>query len=250
MSESKDKPSRRGRAKVFTAGILGFLGLAIFAFSYALDPVIRSRVERAMNDRVAGYHIIVASAHLQLLDGSLTLRGITITQNVHPRPPVAEIPALEVRIQWSELFVRRIVADALVRSPQLHIDLRQLRSERASKIPLSKTGWQDALQSIYPFKINRFRIVDGTFTYIDVDPQRPLELTKLSLIASNIRNIRSPEQTYPSPIHLDATVFGRGSMTLDGHANFLTEPFAAVSTRYWITRIPLSSSRPKLDEQT
>jgi hypothetical protein len=241
MSESRDKPSRRGRAKVFTAGILGFLALAIFAFSYALDPIIRSRVERTMNEKLVGYHIIVASAHLQLLDGSLTLRGITITQDAHPRPPVAEVPALEVRIQWSELFARRVVADALIRNPRLHIDLTQLRSERASNVPLSKKGWQDALQAIYPFKINRFRIVEGAFTYIDVDPQRPLELTNLRLTASNIRNIRSAEQTYPSRIHLDATVFGRGSMTLDGNANFLAEPFAAVSTRYWLTGIPLSA---------
>ena len=238
--EAEAKPHRRHRISLLLGGVAALLVGAIFATSIYIDPIIRVRVESAMNQKLIGYHGVVAGAHLRLLDGALILHGVSIVQSAHPNPPVADIAKLEVRIQWSELFEGLIVADAVIQDPRVHIDLTQLRSERASKVPLSKKGWQDALQAIYPFKINRFRVINGTFAYIDVDPQRPLELTDLSLAANNVRNIRAGGDTYPSPIHLDATVFGQGHITLDGKANFLAKPFAAVSARYWLTGIRLS----------
>src|ERR1700674_4336526 len=39
------------------------------------------------------------------------------------------------------------------------------------------------MQNIYPFEINRLRISDSYFTYVDVDPKRLLRLTHLNFIA-------------------------------------------------------------------
>jgi hypothetical protein len=57
------------------------------------------------------------------------------------------------------------------------------------------------LQSVYPFKINRFRIRDGDIPYIDTDPKRPLHLEQLEFVDDNIRNIHSPARAYPSDFH-------------------------------------------------
>jgi flagellar basal body rod protein FlgC len=112
-------------------------------------------------------------------------------------------------------------------------------------VPLSKKGWQDAIEAAYPFKINLFRIQNGEATYIDIDPQRPLHVSDISLRADNIRNIHSTDQEYPSPFHADSVVFENGRMTIDGKANFLAEPFPGILATYQVQRIPLNKFEPE-----
>ncbi len=241
--------TRRSRVAGWIFGTLAVLILAIFIASYFLDPIIRSRVENTMNEKLVGYHTSLARAHLQLLNGSLTLSGLLVKQNKHPSPPVADLPVMGFHIQWSELVLGRVVADVVLDSPHVHINLTQLRTESADPVPLSQKGWQDAVQSVYPFKINRFRIRDGEATYIDTDPNNPLYLKNISLRADNIRNIRSQHQLYPSPFHASAVVFDNGHLTIDGRGNFLDDPFPGVLTNYSVERIPLSKFETEIQRE-
>jgi Domain of Unknown Function (DUF748) len=234
------------RAAVIATIIVGAIAIALFIASYFLDGIARARLERAMNEKLKGYHTRVAHAHVQLVNGSVTLNDVKIIQNAHPAPPVAIIPALNASIQWEELLSGHVVADFLISRPRLYVNLIQLRQEKSDKVPISKKGWQDALQNIYPFKINRLAISSGDFIYIDTDPNRPLRLTQLNFVANNIRNIHSPDKTYPSPIHADAVVFDKGRLALDGRANFLSTPFAGIYAQYRISEIPLSHFEPAI----
>jgi len=234
------------RVATILAAIIGVVIVALFIASFFLDGIARSRLERAMNEKLKGYHTHVAQAHVQLVSGSLTLSDITIVQNAHPNPPIARIPSLKATIQWKELLSGHLVADFLLSRPQVYVNLIQLRQEKSEKVPTSKRGWQDALQNIYPFKINRLSVAHGDFTYIDTDPNRPLRLTQLEFTADNIRNIHSPEKSYPSPIHADTIVFGKGRLVLDGRANFLSTPFAGIYGHYRVSGIPLSQFEPAI----
>ena len=122
---------------------------------------------------------------------------VTLIQKAHPRSPVGRFPVLSIDIQWSELFTGHIVADLLLFHPRLRIDLTQLRTERADKVPLSKKGWQDAIESIYPFRVNHFTVDDADVTYVDTDPKRPLRLEHLYIMAGNIRNLRIAGRLLP-----------------------------------------------------
>ena len=182
-----------------------------------------------MNQRLVGYHTSLNHAHVQLLSGTLILTGLVVKQDSHPTPSVADLAKMEFSIQWRELFSGHVVADVLLTHPHVHINLIQLRAEKADPVPMSEKGWQDALEAIYPFKINLFRVQNGEVTYIDTDPQRPLQLTEISLRADNIRNIHYKDQIYPSPFHVDSVVFDNGRATIDGKANFLESPFRVSS---------------------
>ena len=102
------------------------------------------------------------------------------------------------------------------------MNLKQLRAEAEDETPVKQKGWQQAVEAIYPLKINLLRIGDGELTYIDDDPQRPLKITQLNARASNIRNIHSKDRTYPSPVEATAVVFGSGKADLKGNADFLS----------------------------
>ena len=127
----------------------------------------------------------------------------------------------------------------LISSSRTTINLIQLRSERNRKITIKQEGWQHALESIYPFKINKFRINNGNVTYIDTDPARPINLPRLNVVADNIRNFHTPENRYPSTFHFDTVVFDTGHATLDGQANSLAEPLPSLPTEYRMEPVPL-----------
>lgn len=232
------------RALELVALAIGGIVIALFVLSYFINPIIRSRLQSTMNKNLVGYHTEVAGAHLQLLTGTLSLYGIKIIQNAHPDPPVADIKELKLNIDMGALASRRLVATLTIYYPKLHIDLAQLQTERTNHVSIKKEGWQQAVEAIYPFKINRFEVIEGTATYIDHDPQRPLNLTHLNLVAQNIRNIQSPRATYPSPIHLETIAFDKGKIEIDGNANFLAEPFVGIKTRYWVSNLPFSNFEP------
>ena len=238
------RSARRSRVAGWIVGALALLVVGVYVASFFLDPVVRARVERVMNEKLVGYHTNLSHAHVQLLSGSLFLDGLVVTQNAHPSPPVADLPQMAFRIQWSELLLGRVVADVLLTHPRVHINLTQLEAEASSKVPIRQEGWQDAIQSVYPFKINLFRIRDGEATYIDTDPNRPLYLKDISLRADNIRNIRSKYQRYPSPFAAKSQVFDNGRLAIDGKANFLDDPFPGILANYSIDRIPLSRFEP------
>ena len=242
-------PSRGARGSRIAGWIVGTLAvlvLAIFIASYFLDPIVRTRVENAMNEKLVGYHTSLSHAHVQLLSLTLILDGLIVKQDAHPTPPVADLPKVEFNIHWREVFTGHIVGQVLLTHPHVHINLIQLRSEESDPVPLSKKGWQDALEAIYPFKINLFRVQNGEATYIDTDPQRPLHLNEISLSADNIRNIHYNDLVYPSPFHAKSVVFDKGRLTIDGRANFLEKPFPGVNAKYQVESIPLDKFEPEV----
>jgi len=223
---------------------VGLFLISIFVVSFFVDSIVRSRLERTINASLSGYHAILPSAHLQLLDGVLTLSGLTVIQDAHPSPPVVVLPALRAQIQWRELLSMHVVADFLLSRPEVHINLAQFRAQRANQVPLSRQT--NGLEQIYPFKINRFQVADGTVNYVDEDPACPLRLEHVNLTADNIRNIHSPAATYPSPFRATASIFGGGQVAVDGRGNFLEMPSPGVLTTYRITHLPLAQLEPEL----
>jgi Domain of Unknown Function (DUF748) len=229
-----------------TGAVLASAIGALFIASFFLDDIIRSRTQTAMNQKLRGYHVALGRAHLQLVGGRLTLSDVKIVQQAHPRPPIADVAMMRFHIEWKELFSRHLVADVLFSRPKVHIDQTQFVSEKNNRVPLKQKGWQDALESAYPFKINRFTIDDGDIVYIQDARNPPLHLANLNLTTDNIRNIHAPENTYPSKLHANLVIFGSGRATIDGHVNYLEQPFPGARMQFTIENVPLSAFDPEI----
>ncbi|HMF85300.1 MAG TPA: DUF748 domain-containing protein, partial [Nitrospiraceae bacterium] len=184
-------------------------------------------IERQLNAHVEGYQFRVGHATLSP-NLSLEIRQLTMIQLEHPDPPVAEIPRWRLSIQWNQIFSGVLVSDYVINRPTLHVTLPQAKQELQEQVPIHEKGWRDAVYSFYPIKINEFKIEDADVTYVDQDPSKPLHVTHLNLLAANIRNIRAPNDAYPSDLNIEGTIFGSGRMQLQGHANFLADPQAGI----------------------
>jgi hypothetical protein len=223
-------------------------GLVVWAclvgLSYYLDTILREYVESSMNQRITGYSVRIRAVRFHPIGFALDLVDMTVTQDQHPAPPVLHIPRLRASVDWGALLDRRLVADFLVERPKAYVNLTQARAEIQDKTAMRERGWQEALESIYPLKINVFRLEEGEVTYVDRGPFRPLQLSQVQLHADNIRNVRSPDHVYPSPIHLEAVVFDTGKVVLDGNANFLAEPHPGLRASLSLEGVVLDYFKP------
>jgi hypothetical protein len=234
------------RPLAWIGGILLSIALILSIASFFMDEPLRRGIERKLNRDLKGYSVRLPGLHLQLIGLSLTLKGLTVRQKAHPEPPIAVFPYLKASVHWREVLYGKLVAELRLDDPKLHINLPQLKEEAANKTPIKKRGWQQALEDIYPLKINLLKINNASITYIDEDPKRPLVLSELNISADNIRNIHLPDKVYPSPFHLETVIFGTGRGVLDGKANFLAEPTPAVKAALKLEKIPLDYFKPIL----
>lgn len=235
---------RRSRTLRIALMVLGALIVIGVYLDRGLDRPLREAVERRINASLVGYTAKVGRLDFHLMGLSMDLERVVVTQDAHPDPPVIRLPRLRMSVHWTDLLVLHLVADARFEHPTVYADLVQLREESQDPVPLSQRGWQQALESIYPLKINELRVVNGTLVYQDDSGFKPLYLSEVQLLAENIRNIRSRERHYPSTLHAEGWVFDVGRAVIDGHADFLAEPTPGVQGRLDLQLVELSYFEP------
>jgi hypothetical protein len=239
------KKTTRIAARV--AGIIFLLLVIAVVAAFFIDEPLRRRMEARLNAALQGYTVTIGRLDFHPIGLSLDLEEATIVQNDNPEPPVAHIPVLSASVDWRAMLFGRVVADFQIDSPKIYINRRQAKKEIDDEVPIKERGWQQALEEIYPLKINEFVIYNGEVTYVDEGPFRPLELTGVNLRAENIRNVRSAQGVYPSTVHMEAIVFGMGKALVDGNADFLAEPHVSFKTELTLENIALDYFKPLIE---
>jgi hypothetical protein len=233
---------RRGLAVLGV--VLAVLALLAVFGSHLFDERLRRAVEVKINQSLTGYKVTLGHAHVNPLNLALTLRDLVIRQEANPNPPVADIPRLKTSIEWPALLAFHLVADAVFDRPRVHINLPQIKEEAHDQVRFKDRGWQRAFESIYPLKFDHVAIREGELAYIDVDAQKPFLVSHWNLDAKDIRNIHTRPGVYPSAVHTEGIVFDTGRAVVDGHADFLAEPYPGVHAVYSALGIPLDRLRP------
>ena len=236
--------SRLRKPAIWAGGIILVLLVLVVAASFLVDEPLRRHMEADLNNRLKGYSVRIGRLDFHPFGFSLDLENSTIYQNEHPNPPIATITNLTASVHWKALLFGRLVADFEVDDPRVHIDLNQFTQEAKDKVPIKDKGWQDAVQAIYPLKINRFEIHNGDLTYVERGPFKPLRLTKIEFVAENIRNVESAAGSYPSPVQMQGVIFDTGKVTLNGNADFLAEPHITVKSDLKLDRVTLDYFKP------
>jgi hypothetical protein len=202
---------------------LAVLLIIAYTITFLTDEPLRRYTQAKMNHSLKGYTARIGRLDFHPLGFSLDLHDVVVTQDAHPDPAVMRVERLSASVHWRALLSGKLVADAELIKPTVYLNLPQARKEIADPTPVKERGWQDALQAIYPLKINHFEIRAGDVTYVDEGPFKPLHIRDLELIATNIRN-RPVKRPYPSDVRFSAIVFESGRVSAEGQANFLAEP--------------------------
>jgi hypothetical protein len=225
-------------------GLAALLALLIVA-SFFIDEPLRRHMERQLNASVKGYRFSVGKLDFHPFGFSIDLEKVKVVQESAPEPPVATLDKWHASLEWKALLFGRLVNDHRIERPVLHLTRTQAKKEAEDEVPVEDKGWQDAVEAVYPFKVDRFEIVDGDVTYVDESqPSKPLRFSHIQLLATNIRNVRSPDRVYPSELHFDGDLFEQGHLRMTGHANFLARPHLGIQAEFHLGTTPLEPLLP------
>src|SRR5258706_4712550 len=147
---------------------IGILLIVVFAFvRFFLDERLRRTMEHNANSRLQGYNLRISKVRFHPIGFSIDLLDAYIIQDAYPDPPVVHIPWLHASVHWGALLHGRLVSEFYLDRPKLNINLKQVKKEIDDKVPVSDRGWQDALEAIYPLKVNLFTVNGTEVTYRD-----------------------------------------------------------------------------------
>jgi hypothetical protein len=214
------------------------------AVTFFIDEPLRRVTEREMNARLDGYTARIGRLDFHPIGFSVDFYDVVVVQDAHPDPPVLRVPRLSASVQWTALIRGGVVADFELDRPQVYVDRTPFARELKDRKPVTERGWQDALQAMYPLKINEFKVHGGQVTYVDSAQARPLTLRAIEAVLRDIRNVRSAPDVYPSPIHVEALVFDEGRLSIDGRADFLRVPHLGVKGYIALRQVALDDFRP------
>ncbi len=255
MAQPAPAAGRAGRAaarlrlplKWLSASVPLLLVGALLARLLADEPLheeLRGFLEQRVNAALQGYTVSIGSVDLRLIGFAVDLQQITVVQNARPRPPVAYVPRWTTSVDWRALFSLAVVADTTFDRPQVFLTEDQAVEEAKDPVPVSDRGWQDAVRAVYPLKLNTLRVRGGIVTYLHGGPAPPIRLERVDFRATNIRNVEAVAGQHPSPIELDCTAFGSGTLSARGRADFFAKPsptLIADFTLHDMTLEPLAS---------
>ncbi|HKC94230.1 MAG TPA: DUF748 domain-containing protein [Nitrospira sp.] len=230
--------------KKFTVGFIALIIFAVIA-SVFVDELFRGYLERKINQSLKGYTVRIERVRFHPIGFAVELENLVLARNERMDLPVVSIPRWRASLQWKALLFGRLVNDQYIERPTFRITRMLARQEAEDDVSVADRGWQDAVESIYPLKINEIMIADADLTYLDEsNPGRPLRFQHVNVYASNIRNVHSRDQHYPSTLFLDGILFDSGRMRVDGHADFLAEPYVGVKANLLMEEVPLGSLIP------
>ena len=239
------KAPRRHWGKVALSVVVMVLALTCWLADALLANPMRTWAEGMMNAKLNGYTVRIARVRPHLWRLAFELDDLVLLQNSHPEPPVANFGALKFSLIWSELARLKFAGDLTLDRPALHINLAQIQEEANSHVSPKERGWQQAVESIFPIKLDRVRVLDGSMLYLsDKTASKPLRITKIAMTALNVRNMAAAKGTYPSSVTLDGVLFDSGRLWFKGTADFLREPYAAGQGEIRLERVPLDRLDP------
>jgi len=224
---------------------LGALVLLVAVASLFMEEPLRLYLERKINQSLEGYSVRIGAIHFHPIGFALDIENLVLVRDDQPDLPIATIPLWTARVHWKALTSGRLVNDHYIERPTFRITRTLAKQEALDEVPVQERGWQEAVESIYPLKINQVRIVDADLTYLDeANPARPLRLSHVNVYASNIRNVHSREHQYPSELFLEGRLFDTGRFHAEGHADFLAEPHLGIKADVLMDHVTLASLLP------
>lgn len=229
--------------KRIVMGLGAVFVLVVIALAF-IDEPLRRLIESRVNGALAGYTVRIGTLDFHPLGLSLELGNVTLAQTNRPNEPIVSFPKWVASLHWSKLLMGHLVSEHRFEGPQISVTRSQAETEMDDETDLSDRGWQDAVMGVYPFEINRLEIRDGSFSYTDRPDGPPLELRHIDATAENIRNVESPDRPYPSALTLQSDIFSSGHLNVEGHANFLAQPFTGVDLDFDLKDVVLGDLLP------
>lgn len=216
------KKRKAYKKKRYTVPII--ILIVLIAARIYLPYWVKDYVNKVLAD-IPGYYGEVADIDMALYRGAYVIEGMYLNKvDADTQVPFLKFPKNDISIEWKSLFKGEIVSEIIMYSPEVIYILEDQETTPAEG-EADLDDWTKALTDLVPLEINHFEVFDGKFAFVELesDPNIDLQIDKIHLNASNLRNVREKERVLPSPVTATGVSIGGGAVTLDGNVNIIKE---------------------------
>jgi hypothetical protein len=171
-------------------------------------------VNRKINE-TKDYSGSIENIDLHLWRGAYVIRNINIYKNSGKVPvPFFSAPAIDLAVEWKALFHGVFVGNIMFKQPTINIVNGPTQAQTQTG---SNTPWAEKIKQLFPLKINRFHVENGTVHYRDFysNPKVDLKLTDIYITASNLTTSKRLSSSGLATLQAEARPVSNGMLKAD-----------------------------------
>ena len=205
----------------------GYIFLWIIAFIVIVRLILPYVVLYLVNKNLAtmnGYYGHVNDVNLAIIRGAYQVDSIYLNKQdtvTKKQTPFFAASLIDLSVEWKSLFKGSIVGEVVLQGPMLRFTKDKVEPQDVAK---DSSDLKELLDDFMPLRINRCEVNDGKVQYIDEqsDPKVDIEMTKLHVLAQNLRNSYDSTTVLPATVDASATIY-EGEFTFDARLNPLAD---------------------------
>jgi hypothetical protein len=204
---------RKGlRRAAIVIGILVVVGVAA---RIAAPTVVKRYVNRSLAD-MGDYRGSVGAVDLNFVRGGYVLRDLVIVKiDAATDTPFAAIPAMDLSLQWRDLFRGQAVGEVVMHEPALN--LVQGPSDEQQQLGTG-VNWPQEIRDLSPFRLNKVEARNGlvTFRAPGISTDDSLTMRDFQMDLRNLTNVQDVEEPAFAEIDVRGQIMGNAPITLVG----------------------------------
>jgi hypothetical protein len=204
---------RKGlRRAAIAIGILVVIGVAA---RIAAPTVVKRYVNSSLAD-MGDYRGSVGAVDLNFVRGGYVLRDVVIVKiDAATDTPFAAIPAMDLSLQWRDLFRGQAVGEVVMHQPALN--LVQGPSDEQQQLGTG-VNWPQEIRDLFPFRLNKVEARNGlvTFRAPGISTDDSLTMRDFQMQLRNLTNVQAVEEPAFAEIDVRGQIMGNAPITLAG----------------------------------
>lgn len=201
------------RPRNIVLGILALLLALLLALQFLLEPLVLRFANRKL-DEIPGYKGRIEDVDIHLWRGAYTIEGLRLQKVEGDIPaPFFSASAVDFSIEWRALFQGKIVSEIYLDKPRLNFVVGPTQAQSQTKVD----DWQDPVEELFPFTINRLEIRDGEIHFRDFHktPKVDIHLDDLDALATGLTNAQENGAPLPASFKLTGRAMNHAPLRLD-----------------------------------
>lgn len=196
--------------------------VGIIAIRLALPYVVIKYVNKVLDD-IPGYTGSIEDVDLHLWRGAYEIEKLKLDEIKDEVPvPFVLIEKVDLSVQWEALFKGAVVGEVVMHRPEI---IFAAGSSEGTGQTGEDTDWTEPLKELMPLTINRFEVVNGKVSYLDLysKPEVDIYVENLALVIHNLNNVEDKNKKLPSTLKAKGTSIGDGKLEVDMQMNALKQ---------------------------
>jgi hypothetical protein len=203
----------RGKTRKILFWTVLVLVVAVVALRLALPTIVQNYVNKKL-DELPEYDGHIGDVDIHLIRGAYSIDDVEIEKTTGVKTvPFFSARKVDFSMEWREILHRSLVGEIHVYGCSVNFVKAETKEDSQTSIDKS---WLNIVQDLFPFRINRFEIQEGSVWFHDIgtEPKVDVYLTNMVAVCTNLYNTRDLASELPADFRAKGITLGGGELEI------------------------------------